>query len=158
MICLPAALGCGKPVIGGGGGGEITGITWSQSSAYSGLVANATNMRDANPDGGPCTGAATNNGGTEWVKADLGAAHSIIKVTVGGGYLPGWGPVALYLNGSILEYSTDDSTWNSAGVTFSGVTNTGTLDKDFTVGGFSARYWRIKTAGWLSIATFRLYD
>lgn len=146
---------------GAGSVSEIsTGITWTQSSVYSGLAATSGNMRDANSSSatGAATGAATGNSlATEYVRADLGFARAVSRVTVGGGSLPTWGAIAFYLNGALIQYSLDGSTSWTTVATVSGVTNTGTLDKDFNFPAVSARYWRISKGGYLATATFKLY-
>lgn len=146
----------------GGGAGltEITaGITWSQSSAFAGLVADSTNMRDPNtdPSAGAATGGATNNAVfPEFIQADLGSAQMVSRITVGGGNLPSWGAVSTYLNGATIDYSADGMSWTAV-ATISGVTDSGTLDKDFDFSAVSAQYWRLARGGFLSTATFRLY-
>ena len=141
------------PDSGLGGYSEVTtGLTWSQSSAFSApLTATATNMRD----GISTTGAATNNG-AQWIKVDLGTAKNISRVAVAGGNFTGWGGVAIYLNGRTIQYSTDNITWTTV-ATISGVNDTGTLfNFDFTA--VSARYWRLSSSAWLSTAEMRLYE
>ena len=137
-----------------------TGITWTQSSVWGGLVATAGNMRDRNlsPASGAATCAATENSiGPEWFQANLGSPKPVSRVTVGGGDLPSWGGVASWLNGATIQYSlTGSSGWTTVAAV-SGVTNTGTLDKDFDFPAVVAQYWRIARSGNLITATFKLY-
>lgn len=142
-------------IIGGPATAEITtGITFTQSSEYGvgGFAATPTNMRD----GDSTTGAATNNGASEWIRADLGSAKVVGRVDVAGGNLAIWGQVALFLNGAVIQYSNDGSSWTTA-ATISGVDDTGTLFP-FNFTQVSARYWRIQRAGFLSTTEFRLYQ
>lgn len=130
-----------------------TGVTWSQSSAYAGLIATAANMRDADRT----TGAATNPSNPQWILADLGTAKSIGRIAVAGGNLPGWGGVSGYLNGKALQYSVDGITGWTAVSTIAGVDDTGTLF-NFNFTAVSARYWRCLSVGYLSATEFRLYE
>lgn len=139
----------------GGGFAEATGITWSQSSVYAtGLAATATNMRD----GLTTTGAGTNSG-TEWIRADLGSAKNISRVTLRGGNITNWGAVAAYLNGAVIQYSLDGSTGWTTVATVSGISDAGSappVNFDFT--GVSARYWRISKTGFLATSEFQLFE
>jgi F5/8 type C domain len=136
----------------GGYNEVVTGLTWSQSSAFSaGLTATTTNMRD----GINTTGAATQNG-VQWIKVDLGAAKNVARIAVAGGTLSGWGGVAAFLNGRLIQYSTDNATWTTV-ATIAGVNDTGTLfNFDFTA--VSARYWRLSSTAWLSTTEMRVYE
>lgn len=139
----------------GGGYGEATGITWSQSSVFSGLAATATNMRD----GLTTTGAGTNSGGTQWIRADLGSAKNISKVTLRGGNITGWGVVAPYLNGAVIQYSIDGSTGWTTVATVSGISDAGSAPPvDFVFTPVSARYWRISISGYLATSEFQLFE
>lgn len=137
----------------------VAGITWTQSTTFSGLTATPTNMRDANssPTAGAATGAATNNTGVEHIQANLGTPRPVSRVTLGGGNLPSWGGIAGYLNGATIQYSlTGSSGWTTV-ATVSGMTDTGTLDRDFNFPAVVAQYWRITRSGYLATATFKLY-
>ena len=134
---------------------EYTPTSFSQSSTYSPLSATTSNMAD----GDYTTGAAT-NGGTQWIKADLGSAKSVGRVRVAGGTLPsGWGAVAAYLNNRKIQYSTDDSSWTDF-VTITGASDSAPNFVDLTATPVSARYWRIESNGNSFVATteFRLYS
>ena len=131
-------------------------MSFSQSSVYSGLSASTTNMRDSDT-AGSSTGAGTNSGANEWIAADLGAAHSIQAVMLGGGNISGWGSVAAYLNGAKLQSSPDNATWTDV-LTVSGVVNSNPKDKVFTFAPVSARYWRLQLGNYLSTSTFRFYE
>lgn len=145
---------------GAGAISEISaGITWTQSTTYSGLAANSTNMRDANSSSGvgAATGAATNNTGVEFIQANLGTPRPVSRIALGGGNLPIWGGIAGYLNSATIQYSlTGSSGWTTV-ATVSGVTDTGTLDKNFDFPAVVAQYWRISRSGYLATATFKLY-
>lgn len=130
----------------------ISGITFSQSSAYSGITATATNMRD----GLGSTGGGTNATADEWIQADLGSSYSIGRVALAAGDIPVWGPVAPYLNGALLQYSTDGSSWTTV-LTVSGVANDSVL-VNFEFGAVTARYWRLHKSTYLATSEFRLYE
>lgn len=137
-----------------GGYSEVTtGLTWSQSSAFTApLTATATNMRD----GLNTTGAATSNG-AQWIRVDLGVAKNISRIAVAGGTLSGWGNCAVYLNGRTIQYSLDGTTGWTTVATIAGVNDTGTLF-NFNFPGVSARYWRLSSTAWLSVTEMRLYE
>lgn len=137
-------------------GAEVLPVSFSQSSVYGGLSASTTNMRDSDT-AGSSTGAGTNSSTNEWITADLGAAHSIQAVILGGGNISGWGGVAAYLNGAKLQYSNDNSTWTDV-LTVSGIVNSSPKDKVFTFSPVSARYWRLQMGGYLSASTFKLFE
>lgn len=121
--------------------------TASQSSNYGGgcggTYANLT-------DGNFTTGAATNSSANEWIKATFSCPKSVTDVTVGGGTLGGgctWGAVATYLNGAVIQSSTDDVTWTTR-ATISGVSDPGAFT--FSVGCVTAQYWRLQKASWFA--------
>lgn len=138
-------------------GTEVVPVAISQSSTYSGVTsATIANMSDADT-AASSTGTGTNNGAEEWVKIDLGAAHTIISVMVGGGNLLNWGRIAAYLNNAKLQYSNDDSTWTDA-ITISGIVDTTPKDKVLAVPSINARYWRLRMGSYLAVSTFRVYE
>jgi uncharacterized phage protein (TIGR02218 family) len=145
-----------EQIIGASTVAEITsGITWTQSSAFSGLTANATNMRDGDRTTG---GATTNANATEYIRLDLGSARPISRIALAGGNLPGWGGVAAYLNGRPLQYSLDGTTGWTTVATVSGVNDTGTLF-NFNFTEASARYWRAsRVFNYIAAAEFRIYE
>ena len=139
-----------------GPSGEHTVSAWSQSSVYAGLAATTTNMRDANSGTGAGTDASP--GAPSSIEADLGVMRSIDRVVLGGGSLPGWGPVAMYLNGNKLQYKSG-STWIDI-LTVSGVTDTTPTEKEFTFTPVIARYLRIATPtnnAYMAASEFRIY-
>jgi len=94
--------------------------TASQSSTFGSLVATYGNLTD----GSGITGGATNTNNTQWIQATFDQVVSLGAITVGGGTLPGWGGVALYLNGRTLQSSPDGVSWATLW-TVSGVTDSG---------------------------------
>ena len=130
--------------------------SWSQSSVYSGLAAaSSSNMHDANPvSPGVSTGTGTSSSADEWIEQTFSAPVTVYNVTVGGGSLAGWGGIAPYINGAKLQYH-DGSVWVDA-VTISGIVDTGSLDKNFTVSGVSSSRWRLHFTTYLATATFKL--
>jgi hypothetical protein len=144
-------------------GGEQFPVAFTQSTVYSGIAAaDASNMQDANGNGDPVTGTGTDNGGTEWIKADLGSAKEICEVRIGFGVLSGWGTISSFTDGTTsLEYSLDNSAWTQiAAVRARPRTDSGTADRDlsFHFPPTSAQYWRITKAGYLGTATLRLFS
>ena len=136
----------------GGYSEVVSGLTWSQTSAYtSGLTADATNMRD----GDNTTGAATYNG-EQSITVDMGAVKNLARIALAGGTLPGWGGVAGYLNGRLLQCSTDGTTWTTV-ATVAGVDDSGTL-VNFDFAPVASRYCRILSSIWLSVTEMRLYE
>ncbi|MEF2116065.1 discoidin domain-containing protein [Pseudomonas aeruginosa] len=138
---------------------EYDGIIYSQASVYSGVsAASDSNMRDANtnPATNAATGTGTNNTGSQWIQLDLGVSKPVLMVEVGGGNISGWGSVASYLNGALLQYSDDGSTWSNA-LSISGVSDSSPLDRQFWIPSTTARYWRLQRNGYLATATFRIY-
>lgn len=137
------------------GAPSAAGITYtaSQSSVWSPLTGTFPNLNDS--DGS--TGAGTHNFSTEFVKADYGIPVLVSAITLGGGSLAGWGPVAPYVNNKFVQYSNDNTNWTDV-FTVSGVTDSG-IDqfKKFTLSTpISAQYWRITGNGYLATTEFKL--
>ncbi len=138
---------------------EYLATSYSQSSSYTGnLIATTTNMRDSNFS----TGAATNNGASEFIAMDLGDSRNVSRIAIGASSnLPEWGPVSLYLNGRVIQYSNDNTNWTTA-LTITNVTDTNqtfNFDLPFPV---QARYWRVtapsgSSSNWLSLTEFRAF-
>lgn len=121
--------------------------TVSQSSVYGGVTsASYTNLTDSNSS----TGTGTNNDSLSWVQADLGSVALVSSVSVAGGSLGGWGGVAAYLNGGLIQVSSDASTWVTVVSSISGVSDTGALTL-FSFSTVSARYVRVARVGYLSL-------
>ena len=134
---------------------EHTPSAVSQSSTWSSLTATISNMADTNY----ATGGFTNTNNPSWIKLDLGSNKTVGKVRTAGGNLSGWGPVKDFLNGRVLQYSTNDADWTTA-VTISGATDSGTYYSEQTFTGVSARYWRIASTGndYTGTTEFRVYS
>jgi YD repeat-containing protein len=132
----------------------FTGST-SYSFGYSGLTA-TNGMRDG-VFNTTSSMYGTINGTDTYIRADLGSAQNIdhIRIASAPTSAPGgWG--ATYTNGAHIEYSTDGTTWTSAG-TVSGVVD-GSYS-DFSLGGVSARYVRLrKDTGYLGLGDFKVYS
>ena len=98
----------------------ITGLTFDQSSLYSGTTA-ADQARMT--DGTPTTYAATNSVGDRWIEVSF--AESLVSgLLVGGGLGVGFGNMAAYLNNRQIQY-WDGTAWVQI-ATVSGVTDSGT--------------------------------
>ncbi|BAU09702.1 hypothetical protein LEP3755_01750 [Leptolyngbya sp. NIES-3755] len=127
----------------------------SQSSVYMGLAATYANLNDNNG----ATGAGTNSSPNEWIKAAFESPVTVRAVRVGGGNLPNWGTVAGYLNGRVLQYSTDDVNWLTI-QTISNVQDSGPgqfalfpLAQPIT-----ARFWRIRSSDWFALTELRFFS
>ena len=139
------------------GGPELTTTTFSASSNYGGYsgLTNYGAMRDANFLLGTSI-HGTNYEVDAWIQVDLGASTAVSRVDVAPadpGAPGGWG--ALYLNGAHVEYSTNGSTWTSAG------TVSGAVDGSYfsvSLGGATARYVRLRMDYfYLGIGDFRIF-
>lgn len=98
---------------------------------------------------------STDPGTNQWIKADLGSSKRVDNIIIGYSYSPYTGWYGIALNGCVLQWSDDDSTWTTA-YTISGLTAT-TSELIAPTGGVTARYWRILKAasGYLAVAQFR---
>jgi hypothetical protein len=76
-------------------------------------------------------------------------------VVVGGGNIPGWGEVALYLNNARLQYSVDGLTWLDL-LIVTGVTDA-EGNRDIRFSATSGRYWRLFRSGYLATTNFQLF-
>lgn len=126
---------------------KLTGVTYSQSSVFSGTnAAEYTYMNDNNANGGSNNAeAGTNSEVNSFIKADCGSIKYIDRVIIGYDYntnLPGgWGPS--YLNGLYLQTSTDNSTWTTV-TTTPAYASTGSVNGLAAINvGTSARYIRL---------------
>lgn len=130
--------------------------TYSVSSVYSTYSGHSANNGDGlrDSDNASSTSIWGSNGTSqEWIKADLGASHTLTKVSLTNvTTAAGWGPE--YLNGAVLEGSTDNSSWTTL-TNISGQSDG--VSKDYTVSG-SYRYVRLRMAsGYLAVGAFRIY-
>lgn len=134
--------------------GSAAGVVYtpSQTSTYGaetvGTYANLT-------DGNGTTGAGT-DGGTNRIFATFPSPVLVANVKVGGGTLgSGFGAVALYLNNSVLQYSTDNAAWVDV-LTISGVTDSGVNQfKTFTLPTpITAQYWRLSRSTFAATTEF----
>ncbi|GAP99119.1 discoidin domain-containing protein [Leptolyngbya sp. NIES-2104] len=132
-----------------------TAYTASQSSVFSGLIGTFANLSDNNGT----TGAGTNSSTVEWIKATFPSAVTVRAVRLGGGNIPGWGGVSAYLNGKVLQYSTDDVNWLTA-LTVADVLDSGPNQfRLFALGQpITARFWRILSSGFLSTTELRFFN
>lgn len=141
-------------IVSAGGLTERVPIAISQSSVYSGMTAGTiADMRD----GSPTTGTATNTDATAFIRLDLGEEKTVSMVATAGGSLTGWGGVATYINGCVLEYSTDDSTWVPLAVV-SGASDSSPESSRLVFEPITARYWRLRRSGsYVATTRFQLY-
>jgi hypothetical protein len=128
--------------------------TYSQSSVYSSTTpVSAAIMTDGSYTN---TGAATNSGGDQWVKIDLGSSFNIQEVTIGTATnnIPG-GWDRSYTSNRAVQTSNDDSSWTTL-FTTPGFTSDGifafTAPSNFTV--VSARYIRMYSNSYVAISEF----
>ena len=130
--------------------------TITQSSVFGGLTGSFANLGEI--PNNTTTGAATNNGALEWIKADLGSIKQVRRVVLSGGTLPGWGGAAAYLNGGLcyIQTSLDNVTWDSARIVTGVIFDTAPMEHAFDVSA-AARYVRLSRPGYLSTTAFRVY-
>lgn len=98
---------------------ELT-YTVSQSSIWPGSSTLTTAVLT---DGNINTGGGTNTSGANWIKADLGSAKTIERLTVAGGNPPTYSGAASALNNRLVQVSLDDVTWTTL-LTVTGATDT----------------------------------
>lgn len=118
---------------------ELT-YTVSQSSIWPGSSALTLSVLT---DGNINTGGGTNTGGANWIKADLGSAKTIERLTVAGGNPPNYSGAASALNNRSIQVSLDDVIWLPL-FNVTDATNTGSTT--FPTPTVKARYLRIFTS------------
>lgn len=133
---------------GSSNGGTVTNsalgvaYTVSQSSNYGGHVATYANLTD----GDGTTGTLTWEG-HGWIQASFASPVTVAAVEIGAGNVTNVGYVSQNLNGSILQYSTDQQTWHDvwtiAGVADSGANQFVTHQLSPAI---EAQFWRIYNA------------
>lgn len=128
--------------------------TYSASSNYNGYTGlSGSGMRDAVYTGLSSVHGTAQADTTPWIMMELGLAQtvgSVIVVPISSSY-GGWGPV--YLDGAVLQRSTDAANWTNV------TTVSGTADDTKTTinVGAMARYLRLtKTQAWLAVGDFCL--
>lgn len=141
-------------IVSAGGLTERVPTAISQSSVFDGLsAATIANMRD----GDHTTGTGTTSTGTSFIRLDLGEPKTVSLVVVAGGNLAGWGGVASYLNGRMLEYSNDDSNWTPI-LMISGATDYSPYSSRQVIEPTTARYWRLmRSNDYLATTRFQLF-
>lgn len=136
LAAAKAALEIPAPSTGLPTASELT-YTVSQSSIWPGISAVTPAVLT---DGNINTGGGTNTTGANWIKADLGSAKTIERVTVAGGNPPNYSGVASALNNRLIQVSFDDLSW----ATLTTVTDaTNTASSTFAVPIAKARYVRL---------------
>lgn len=139
------------------GGLTKASCTYTQSSNFAGLVGNSANLNEVPND--ITTGAATGNGASEWIMADLGSVHDLKLLVVSGGNLPGWGLVNPYLSGTgvTAETSVDGVTWTSHGYISAFISDVSPITEvGVNITGVG-RFVRIKKVGYLATTAMRVY-
>jgi hypothetical protein len=84
----------------------------SQSTVYQN-VPSFTASFSVLTDGNNTTGAATEASALAFGKATFSSAVTVSSITVAAGDMPGWGSTSPYLNGTVLQWSTDDASWTT---------------------------------------------
>ncbi len=138
----------------GAGGGLPVVHAFTQSNVYTGLVAaSIANMLDDNT-GGSTTGTGC-DGANNYVRMELASAVNISGCIVGGGSISGWGQVAPYLNGAVIQTSLNGTGWTTV-ATVSGVADSGaSRNVTFTWATAPAKFIRVfRAAAYLSVAHF----
>ena len=108
-------------------------------------------------DGDGNTGAGIGSSGDCAIVVDLGSAKAIKSVWIAGGFLSeAWNsPIASYLNGGFLEYSSNGTTWTNH-ATIAGVTDALGEYKQYNLV-ITAQYWRLRRASYCATSAFILY-
>lgn len=124
-------------------------------SSYTGHTGTQTKTSGGLADGvfsGTSSVAATNAGASEFIQADFGGVKNVSKIKISPipNSFDGWGPS--YLNGRLLQKSTDGSTWTTI-QTITGATDGVLMTINASV---NARYVRIATAssGYIGVSEF----
>jgi len=131
----------------------IVPATYSASSdyGYTGLSGNGSGMRDGTYTGPTSVHGTAASDTTPWIMMDLGSAQTVGFVVVApiSSSFGGWGPT--YLNGALLQRSTDAVNWSDVTTVSDSADNTRTVvDVNAT-----ARYLRSsKTHAWLAAGDF----
>lgn len=95
-------------------------------------------------------------GGPNWLLADFGSAKKVLRLYTGGGHITGWGTGAGTTNGTILQYSSDNTNWTNVYTYTNGFAIGGTsIDVGTSGVGITARYWRIYRSDWMATTEFR---
>ena len=140
-----------------GAGTELTGGSFSASSNYMSYTGLTTpgGMRDGVFDIASSI-HGTNLETNAYVVVDLGSAQTVSRVELAPASATapgGWG--AAYLNGAVVERSTDGSTWTSV------TTVAGAFDGSYvpiSLGNATTRYVRVRMAsGYLGLGDFRVF-
>jgi hypothetical protein len=129
-------------------------FTVTQSSAFGGLTGTFANLGEV--PNNIATGAATNNGPSEWIQVDLGSVKQIKRVVLSGGTLPGWGAVGAYLIPSDLTTSSDAVTWSTPQNVVGQFNDLAPTEHGLLID-VTARYVRLHRAGYLATTAFRVY-
>lgn len=137
--------------------GELIPVAFTASSSYMGYtgLTSPTGMRDGQFQTVDSI-HGTNYTANAWIKADLGSTMTVgkIKVAPANGAAPGgWG--APYMQGAVVEYSTDNSSWSTVGTITSSVEGAYT---EVNLGNAQARYVRLRQPNfYLGLGDFRLF-
>lgn len=105
------------------------------------------------------TGAGT-TGAPGWLQATFPGPVTVAAVTVGGGELQGMSPASGRLNGRLLQYSTDGTTWTDALPPISGVTDDGPArhQRLLLPTPVTARFWRLYAASGGVVTTAWVFE
>jgi len=136
---------------------EIVPTAWSASSNAGTTGLSATNgMKDGGFDA-LASIHATQSTANAWVMADLGATKNVNHIDVAPAINSAVGALPEDLNGTVVEYSVDGSTWVAA-ATINGVAPAAA--RSVALGGISARYVRIRrsVAGQVALGDLRLFS
>lgn len=131
--------------------------TFTVSSTFSGTSAAGNSLRDGNTT---TTYWGSNNETNPYASVDLTIPRTIDRIDIACAPSAGtWGPS--FTNGALIQYSSNGSSWTTA-LTVSGLTEDGggtPQVASFSIGGISARYWRITKTGtaFLGVSEFRIH-
>ncbi len=91
--------------------------------------------------------ATNNNAGDDWIRIDLFSAKPLANCRISAGSDPNLGGLPGYLNGYVLEVSSDAQNWTTI-ATLAGFTASGSgMIQNFSLTGQTARYVQIRGSG-----------
>lgn len=142
---------------------QFTGVAYTASSTY--FECNPPTyqyMNDNNANGSTNNNqwGSDDNGGPDYIEADLGSTKTITKIVIGYDYLTnlptGWG--VEYTEGKTIQTSTDGINWTSRGTTptYSSTGSTNGL-VSITISSVAARYVRLTSADFLATLEFQVW-
>ena len=142
---------------------QFTGVAYTASSTFTDCnppTYQYMNDNNANGSTNDDQWGSDDNGGPDYIEADLGSTKTVTKIVIGYDYLTnlptGWG--VTYTEGKTIETSTDGTNWTSQGTTptYSSTGSTNGL-VSITINSVAARYIRLTSADFLATLEFQVW-